>query len=90
MVVVTDESHNRMRIISPVAKVEDLTKIQLQRCMEANFHTAADVKYAISNGLVWTCYINPLKELSADQFKDGVKQVFLELILMELLIQVQI
>ncbi len=64
MLVLTDEKHNRMRIITPITLVKDLDKAILRKALEANFHTALDVKYAISEGRVWSVFIHPLKELS--------------------------
>jgi len=76
MLVLTDEKHNRMRIITPITLVKDLDKAILRKALEANFHTALDVKYAISEGRVWSVFIHPLKELSDAQVKDAVKQVY--------------
>ena len=77
LMVITDQRHNRMRIISPIAQVSEITDAQIKRAMEANFHTALDARYAISNGVLWSAYIHPLKELSKDQLKDAVGQVVL-------------
>jgi len=59
-ICLTDELHNRMRIISPIAEIKDLTQVQIMDCMEANFHTALDVRYSISDGVMWSAYIHPL------------------------------
>jgi len=45
-------------------------------CMEANFHTALDSKYAISNNILWSAFIHPLKELTERQLIDAVSQVY--------------
>ncbi|MEO0339552.1 MAG: hypothetical protein AAF242_10090 [Bacteroidota bacterium] len=76
MLVVTDENNNRMRIISPIIEVKDMTPEQLQAAMDANFHSALDVKYATSSGLMWAAFIHPLKELQAHQVFDAVAQVY--------------
>lgn len=75
-ICLTDENHNRMRIISPIKKMEDVSTEELNKCMEANFHTALDIKYAVSDGLMWSVFIHPLKELSKDQVLDALKQVY--------------
>ena len=75
-ICLTDEFHNRMRIISPIAKIEDITNEHIQKCMEANFHTALDIRYAFSDGIVWAAFIHPLKELTEEQVKDAVNQVY--------------
>ena len=64
MLCFTDESYNRMRIISPVADVTKLDNIELENALIANFHSALDVKYAISEDILWSVFIHPLKELS--------------------------
>ncbi len=75
MLCLTDEKHNRMRIISPVKEVKDASETEIRKCMEANFHTALDVKYAISDGIIWVAFIHPLAELSKGQVVDALAQV---------------
>ena len=76
MLCLTDQAHNRMRVITPVVELKDVGEEELMACMKANFHTALDVKYAISEDILWVAYIHPLKELSESQFKDAIAQVF--------------
>ena len=76
MLCITDQSHNRMRIISPVREVKDVSEEQLKEAMAANFHSALDVKYAISNDILWVAFIHPLKELSKDQVISAISQVY--------------
>ncbi|WP_298550488.1 hypothetical protein [uncultured Algibacter sp.] len=73
---ITDENHNRMRIISPIANSNTIGEDLLKAALVANFHTALDVKYAVSDGVLWSVFIHPLKELSDDQVKDAVSQVY--------------
>ena len=76
MIVITDEGFNRMRIISPIIEVQELTSEYLHKALIANFHTALDVKYAISDEVMWSVFLHPLKELSGSQFRDAVRQVY--------------
>ena len=76
MMCITDEFHNRMRIISPVKKVEESNQEEIMKCMEANFHSALDVRYSISEDVLWVAFIHPLKELSKEQVIDAVRQVY--------------
>lgn len=76
MVCITDENNNRMRIISPVREIEDVTPKELKECMEANFHSALDVKYAVSNDIMWVAFIHPLAELSDEQVVSAVSQIY--------------
>jgi len=75
-VCLTDELHNRMRVISPVANMDEVTDEQMRKCLEANFHTALDAKYAISDDILWATFIHPLKELTKDQVISGISQVY--------------
>ena len=72
----TDQLHNRMRIISPIAEMGEVTDEQLLRCMEANFHSALDARYAISDGVLWAAFIHPLQELTKDQVISAITQVY--------------
>ncbi len=73
--IITDESHNRMRIITPVIEEKKLKKGDLKLLLEANFHKALDAKYSLYNGFLWSVFTHPLGELATDQFKDAMNQV---------------
>ncbi len=75
-ICLSDTHHNRMRIISPIIESSNLNSAQLLKCMEANFHTALDTKYAISNGILWSVFIHPLGELTEKQVIDAISQVY--------------
>ncbi|MBW1296597.1 hypothetical protein GBO31_13870 [Aquimarina litoralis] len=77
MLCVTDEKNNRMRIIAPITESSNLDKDLLLDSMTANFHSALDVKYAISNGILWSAYVHPLKELTTEQVESAISQVYL-------------
>ncbi|MGK0386625.1 MAG: hypothetical protein ACI849_001243 [Patiriisocius sp.] len=76
MICLTDENNNRMRIISPITEVENVPEQELINALTANFHTALDVKYAISDDVLWSVFIHPLQELSESQMEDAILQVF--------------
>lgn len=76
MMCVTDANHNRMRIITPIIDIDEMNDGELEKCMEANFHSALDVKYCISDGILWSAFIHPLKELSPKQIEDAIQQVY--------------
>ncbi len=73
--VITDESHNRMRIMSPVAELSDLTNDVMQVLLEANFDRALDARYCISSDIVWSAFLHPLAELNDRQFLAALDQV---------------
>lgn len=76
LICISDAKANRMRIISPIAKREQINDEMLLNALVANFHTALDVKYALSDEIVWSVFIHPLKELSENQVLDAVSQVY--------------
>ena len=76
LLVITDKNHNRMRIISPIAETKEIEEEMYIKCLEANFHSVLDAKYAISDGIMWSVFIHPLKELSEEQVKDVINQVY--------------
>lgn len=71
-----DENANRMRIISPIIETKDLEEEQLLNALVANFHTALDVKYALSDEVLWSVFLHPLKELADHQLLDAIDQVY--------------
>lgn len=75
-ICIADSTHNRMRVISPIAPVDKLTNTLKTAALTANFHTALDVKYAISDEILWSVFIHPLKELTKKQVLDAISQVY--------------
>ncbi|CAL2102786.1 conserved exported protein of unknown function [Tenacibaculum sp. 190130A14a] len=75
-ICIADSTHNRMRIISPIAHSNKLTEELKTASLIANFHTALDVKYAITDDILWSVFIHPLKELSEAQLLDAMSQVY--------------
>ena len=75
-VCLTDSINNRMRIISPIIETSQLSDELKDAVLMANFHTALDVKYAVADGILWSAFIHPLRELSDEQVKNAIAQVF--------------
>ncbi len=72
--VITDESNNRMRIIVPITKTEELSQDHLYRLMQANFDSSLDARYAIAKDILWSSYIHPLSSLDDAEFLSGLGQ----------------
>ncbi|WP_158657866.1 hypothetical protein [Agarilytica rhodophyticola] len=72
--IVTDENADRMRIMAPILKVDNLNKEELLRLMQANFDSALDSRYAIANGILWGTFIHPLSSLTTKDFIMGLGQ----------------
>ncbi|MEM9806383.1 MAG: type III secretion system chaperone [Cyanobacteria bacterium P01_D01_bin.56] len=75
VIVLADASRDRMRVFSPVVSVEDLTAQQVQAMLAANFHTALDARYAVTDGTVVAVYVHPLSTLQGDNFRSALRQV---------------
>ena len=72
--IITDENADRMRVIVPIVKLEDIEKGELLRLMQANFDSALDARYSVANGVVWSAFIHPLSPLSDEEFVSGLAQ----------------
>lgn len=75
LLCISDANADRMRIISPIAKVEELEQQQLVLALMANFHTALDVRYAIREGVIYAAFIHPLSPLTDQQVYSAISQV---------------
>jgi len=75
MIVMTDETNNRMRVISPIAALDGMDSELLLECLAANFDRALDARYATSGGLLWSAFIHPLGELDGGQVVSAINQV---------------
>ena len=76
LICIFDENANRMRIISPIVERKEIEEEQLLNALVANFHSALDVKYALSDEIIWSVFTHPLRELTDHQVVDAVKQVY--------------
>ena len=75
LLIMTDETHNRMRIMAPIAPQAELDNTELIELLEANYGRALDAKYALNDGVLWSVFTHPLGELTDDQFTDCINQV---------------
>lgn len=75
-IAIADATYNRMRIISPIVPITKLSEELKTAALIANFHTALDIKYAITNDILCAVFIHPLKELSEKQVMDAVSQIY--------------
>ncbi len=75
MALVLDERANRMRIVAPIADAREYGADELRVLMEANYHSALDARYALSEGVVYAAFIHPLSELSELELEAAIVQV---------------
>lgn len=64
-----------MRIISPITSLSEVDGEQFLLAMAANFNTALDARYAVSDSVIYAAYIHPLKPLSEMELLSAIKQV---------------
>ena len=75
MALVSDVKHDRMRIISPILRYEEVDDAHRDAVMVANFHSALDARYAVSNGVLYSAYIHPLSPLTEEELQSAMEQV---------------
>lgn len=76
LICIHDENANRMRIIAPIVKKEQLDEEEILNALVANFHSVLDVKYALSDEILWSVFAHPLQQLSEAQVVDAIQQVY--------------
>ena len=74
VLIQTQESANRMRIVAFVAQAEDVPPDGIVLAMEANYHSALDARYAITDDWLVAAFLHPFKELDGNQFVMGLYQ----------------
>ena len=75
MAVISDVTHDRMRIIAPIKKYAGTSQEQIDNMMVANFHSALDARYAVSQGILYSAFIHPLSTLDEGMLKSAMDQV---------------
>ena len=73
--VLSDDSHDRMRIMAPIGELKDAETKVLQLLLEANYDRALDAKYAMRGNEVWSVSVHPLATLAPDDFASFLDQV---------------
>lgn len=73
--VLSDDSHDRMRIMAPIGELKELESKVLQMLLEANYDRALDAKYALRGKEVWSVSVHPLATLAPDDFASFLDQV---------------
>jgi hypothetical protein len=71
----TDLRFDRMRIIAPIAELDEVSDDVRDACLEANFHTALDARYATSDGVLYAAFIHPMSPLEPELAESALQQV---------------
>jgi len=74
MVAIYDEARDRMRVIRPVLPLDKVTADQRDAVLEANFHSALDARYAVSDGMLYAVFLHPLSSLTERDLASGIEQ----------------
>ena len=73
--VVSDEEHDRMRIMSPIGTLRSPDPDFLSLLLQANFDRALDAKYALRKKELWAVFMHPLSTLVPDDLGTFLDQV---------------
>ncbi len=75
LVVLSDAETDRVRVLVPVAQVDEPDPGTLLRLLEANFADTLDARYAVFNGVLWAVFVAPLGGLDEHAFEQALGQV---------------
>lgn len=75
LTIITDESHDRMRIITPVIDAAEIEIDLAMLLLKSNFDRALDARYALTDDYLWAAFIHPLSPLSEAFLLSGLRQV---------------
>ncbi len=75
MLIVTHAEADRMRLVMPIKPASELSAEEVQSMMLANFHSALDARYAVSNGIVVSVFVHPLSTLQERDARSAILQV---------------
>lgn len=75
MACISDTTYGRMRLVAPVRGAAELTPKQIAAILEANYHSALDARYGLSQGILYAAFIHPLGPLSPEEVLSAVRQV---------------
>ncbi|MEM1070847.1 MAG: hypothetical protein AAGI63_18220 [Planctomycetota bacterium] len=75
LTVLTDESHDRMRIITPVIEASEVDLELAIVLLHANFDRALDARYALSGDYLWSAFIHPLSPMNGRLLLSALRQV---------------
>lgn len=75
MALISDTNADRMRLITPIVKVDEMDPQEVYIVLESNYHLALDARYATSNGVLYSVYIHPLSPLDENQVMSALRQV---------------
>ena len=75
MALYPDEEFNRMRIIAPITQYSSLAPKIKDALMDANFHSALDCRYGVTEDTLYALFLHPLSSLTHADFLSALKQI---------------
>lgn len=72
---VSDEVHDRICLIAPIARLNAAEAARLEILLIANFQSTLDVRYAINEGVICAAFMHPLSTLTRPQLESTIHQV---------------
>lgn len=75
LMCISDKKNNRMRLIAPIGDYSAVSPEQKDLMFAANFHTALDARYAVSQGVLFAAFIHPLSTLDEAEITSAIIQV---------------
>ncbi len=75
MLCITDETHDRMRVMAPITAADELDEELVRACLLANFDRALDVRDCLNEDTLWGAFLHPLRSLTDDLFESACRQV---------------
>jgi hypothetical protein len=73
--LISDPENDRMRIVAPVARLENVDSRVMEVLLRANFHSTLDARYAVSHGVIYAAFMHPISSLSPDLLTSALAQV---------------
>jgi len=72
---ISDPANDRMRIVAPISRLSGLDPRINEILLRANFHSALDARYAISDDVIFAAFLHPISSLTPAQIESAVSQV---------------
>lgn len=75
ILIQTQEDVDRLRIVAFISDASNVSNDELNELMNANYHSAMDARYALTDDKLVSVFLHPLAELTEEQFSQGLYQV---------------
>lgn len=80
--LLADPQHNRMRLLSPLARLDmlrrdpDFNEVELlQKMLKANYLATGDVRLCVNRHIIWAAFLHPLDSLTERDLMSALDQL---------------